>query len=445
MKSKSTPHILGLRTAQLSVFSCPNRFRVLVAGRRSGKTELALISMLTTCVSIPNATAWYVAPSVALAKSIAWQRLKNLTKPFWSRKPLETERTIFLVSNSTITLRGADNPDSLRGNGLDFVVLDEFATMRPQVWEEAIRPALADRNGRALFIGTPSGHNHFYDLYKSASLQQDPEWAAFHFTTAEAGLIPEKEIQSALRHLDAKTFAQEYNAEFTGSGNTQVYYTFKPAVHVKPLEFDVLHPLIWAIDFNVNPMSMLLIQCVKDGKIVHVLDEISLKHSNTQEACNAFLERLSPNHKLIPAYQRPLKVQVYGDASGNQHRTSGTITDWTIVKNFFANWVGSLEHTVHVNKTNPAVRDRVNCVNSRLRSADDEVHMFIDPRCKELIRDLNQVIWEVEPNGLTGSKINKSDSDRTHMSDALGYYIAQAYPLRPPAGHNSSGPIFHLS
>ena len=89
--------------------------------------------------------------------------------------------------------------------------------------------------------------------------------------------------------------------------------------------------------------------------------------------------------------------------------------------------------SVHVNKTNPAVRDRVNCVNSRLRSADGEVHMFIDPRCKELINDLDQVIWEVERNGQTGVHINKSDPNRTHMSDALGYYIAQAYPLRPLA------------
>jgi hypothetical protein len=445
MKSTSREYILGLRTAQLSVFSDPTRFRVLVAGRRFGKTELALTSMLTTCVQKPNARAWYVAPSFYLAKSIAWDRLKSISKPFWSRRPLETELTIFLISNSTMTLRGADNPDSLRGNGLDYVVLDEFASMRPEAWDEAIRPALSDRNGRALFIGTPKGHNHFYELFRDAKTQNDPEWSAFQYTTAEGGLIPEKEITSAFTHLDTNTFNQEYNAEFTGSGNAHVYYPFDPSVHVTPLQFEPLHPLIWAIDFNVNPMSMLLMQCVNGGSTVHVLDEISLKHSNTQEACNAFLERLAPNHKLIPAYQRPLTVKVYGDASGNQHRTSGATTDWTIVKNFFSNWVGSLEHTVHVNKTNPAIRDRVNCVNSRLKSADGEVHMLIDPRCKELIRDLDRVVWEMEPNGQTGSKINKSDPDRTHMSDALGYYIAQAFPLRPPAGHNASGPLFHLS
>jgi hypothetical protein len=313
--------------------------------------------------------------------------------------------------------------------------------VREEIWTEILRPALSDRQGRALFIGTPKGYNHFHALFQFAQQHSGGEWAAFQFATADGGLVSPNELHSASQQLDADTFLQEFGGQFTGAGRSRVYYNFKPHVHVKPLTFDPQAPLVWTIDFNVNPMSMLLVQCPQRGQIVHVLDEISLKHSNTQQACDAFLERISPLNKLVPANLRPLTVQVYGDASGNQCRTSGTATDWTIVQNFFSQWKGSFSHSVHVNKVNPAVRDRVNCVNARLLNVYEEPHLFVDPRCIELIRDLDEVIWEVEPNGQSGSSIKKSDPTRTHMSDALGYYIAQAFPLRPLIGPNSSGPI----
>jgi hypothetical protein len=175
-------------------------------------------------------------------------------------------------------------------------------------------------------------------------------------------------------------------------------------------------------------MCMLIAQRI--GDVVHVLDEIILRGSNTEQACVAFLDRLSPAHKLVPAYQRPLNIEIYGDASGHQHRTSAATTDWTIIRNFFSHWKGQITYSVHVNNVNPAVRDRVNCVNSRLENMTGDVRLFIDPRCRELTRDLEQVIWATDRNGRTTSEINKSDPNRTHSSDALGYYIAQAFPLR---------------
>ena len=307
--------------------------------------------------------------------------------------------------------------------------------MRPESWTEVLRPSLADRKGRALFIGTPKGRNHFYDHFEYA--KTDPDWAAFQFTTAEGGIVDPSELKAAARQLDAETYQQEFEAQFTGLGRKQVYYAFDRAKHCLPLTFQPLHPLVWTIDFNVNPMCMLLIQ--RFGDDVHVLDEIVLNHTNTEEACKSFLDRLSTMHKLIPAHQLPLHIDMYGDASGNQHRTSGTATDWNIIRQFFSNWKGQITHAIHVNKVNPAVRDRVNCVNSRLLNVYDEVHLFVDPRCRELIRDLELVTWATDSNGQIGSDINKSDPDRTHSSDALGYYIAQAFPLLPKIGHQSSG------
>ena len=164
---------LTLRGAQMKVFLCKKRFRVLVAGRRFGKTQLALVELLRAVWNKKDAMAWYVAPSYRQAKQIAWQRLKSLTRPYWAGKPNETDLSIRIVGGGTIALRGADRPDSLRGSGLDFVVLDEYASMRPDCWSEVLRPALSDRQGGALFMGTPQGSDHLFEKFEHAG--QDPD------------------------------------------------------------------------------------------------------------------------------------------------------------------------------------------------------------------------------------------------------------------------------
>ena len=422
----------GLRTNQLAVYHSPARFRVVVAGRRFGKTQLSLLEMIRAAQK-NNSKIWYIGPSYEQAKRILWDRLKAITRPFWNGRPMETELTVRLVNGSTISLRGADRPDSIRGNGLDFAVMDEFASMQPAVWHKVIRPALSDRLGRALFLGTPAGSNHFYDLYKKALT--DPEWAAFQFTTSQGGNVRESEIASALADLDEESFRQEFEAVFTAAGSNRVYYAFSPELNVQPITFDSYLPLIWAIDFNVNPMSMLLMQ--RSGDSTYVFDEISVKpDANTERGCDAFLARTS---KLNP---NKMKVEIYGDASGHQQRTSAVATDWAIIKDFFSKYPNQYMYSVRTGHSNPSVRDRVNCVNSRLKSANDQVHLYIDPRCHELIKDLEQVTWALDANGRPSSEIDKSTKDRTHMSDALGYYIAQAFPMKGRIGPNSSGPLF---
>jgi len=423
-------HILGLRTHQLEVFNSPARFRVLVAGRRFGKTHLALTEMLHFS-QVKGRDIWYVGPSYRQAKRIAWARLKKLTRPYWSKLPSETDLTIHLTFGSSISIRGADRPDSLRGDGLDLVVLDEFASMRPEAWAEVLFPSLTDRNGRALFISTPKGRNHFFEHFEYA--KTDSDWAVFQFTTAQGGMVDDEELRRAARQLDPESYSQEFEAEFTGAGRNRVYYAFDPAIHVQPVSFEIYHPLVWSIDFNVNPMCMLLMQRIYDS--VYIFDEIVIQPAaNTEAACNAFLERTWP---FISNNIRPVSVEIYGDASGHQRRTSGSATDWTIIREFFARTVPHFNHSIHSNSANPAVRDRVNCVNARLRNALGEAHLFIDPRCRELIRDLEQVSWA---HG--ASEIDKRDPARTHASDALGYYISQVFPLRSLGGHQSSGSLF---
>lgn len=194
---------IHLRRLQAQVFHSDRRFRVLVAGRRFGKTYLAITELCRAAWG-KGKVAWYVAPNYRQAKRIAWKPLKEITRPFWAGKPNESDLTIPLTAGGTIGLRGADNYDSLRGEGLDFVVLDEYASMRPEAWTEVLRPALADRKGKALFIGTPNGLNHFYDLFQEA--RTHAEWAAFQFTTEQGGNVAVDELASAASQLDERIY-----------------------------------------------------------------------------------------------------------------------------------------------------------------------------------------------------------------------------------------------
>jgi hypothetical protein len=423
-----------LKPNQAKVFNCEARFRVLVAGRRFGKTFLALAEMMSVATQ-HNRLIWYVGPNDHQSKRIVWDRLKALTRPHWAKPASETELRIHLDSGSSIVVNGAFNPDTLRGDGLDLIVLDEYASMKPEAWTEVFRPALTDRQGRALFIGTPKGCNHFYERFEYA--HNDPNWAAFQFTTAQGGLVADAELSHAARELDPQSYQQEFGGEFVTAGRNRVYYTFNRGLHLCALAFEPLHALVWAIDFNVNPMCMLLMQRL--GDTVQVFDEIVLPNANTEAACQAFVDRVAPLHHLIQSYRRPMNIEVYGDSSGNQKRTSAADTDWSIIRQFFARWKGTYQASFRLLSANPPVRDRINCVNSRLRNNCDDTRLLIDPRCRELVKDLEQVAWATDSTGAVMSEVDKSDKSRTHSSDALGYYIAQAFPLKPLIGYQSIG------
>ncbi len=179
--------------------------------------------------------------------------------------------------------------------------------------------------------------------------------------------------------------------------------------------------LIWSLDFNVNPMCSVLAQ--RNGDLVEVLDEIVIEDAHTWMACEHFWQRVQP-------YRYPggaLAIDIYGDASGHQRRTSGTLTDWNLIRDFFSQLRGQAVVHIKAATVNPSVRDRVNVVNSRLQNAAGETRLSIDPKCKELIADLERVCWCTDSFGQPTTELDKSDRMRTHTSDALGYYLAQAF------------------
>lgn len=416
---------VGLSDRQLQVHESTARFRVLVAGRRFGKTQLALAELLWATWPYKGRTGWYVGPSYRQAKRIAWERLKSAVRTDPEARINETDLTIHFPTGSSVSLRGADQYDSLRGNALDFVVLDEFASMKPEVWPEVIRPALADRRGRALFIGTPQGHDHLYDRFQFA--QSDPDWAAFHFTTMDGGNVTADELASAARELDERLYRQEFEASFENTAVGRAYHAFSREANVRPCQYRPGAHLIWSLDFNVHPMCSVIAQ--RDGEIVEVLDELVLDDATTQRACERFWDR-------IYAWRRNtlLTVDIHGDASGYQRRTSATATDWALIRQYFAGHHGQVTAHVRAATANPSVRDRVNIVNSRLLNATGEHRLFIDPKCRHLILDFERICWQQDDLGQPTTELDKSDRMRTHTSDALGYFLTQAFPLGPKIG-----------
>lgn len=415
---------IGLRPAQMEVFRSDRRFRVLVAGRRFGKTQLAMVEMLRAACG-KDKRVWYVAPSYRQAKQIAWARLKEMTRPWWGEKPLEAELTVRLKWGGVIALKGADQYDSLRGTGLDFVVLDEYASMRKECWTDVLRPALSDRRGGALFIGTPQGCDHLYEQFEFA--KTDADWAAFRFSTMEGGNVSEEELQSAAREMDARLWRQEFEASFDAAGQSRAYGAFSREGNVAECRFRAGEPLIWSLDFNVNPMCSVLAQQVDET--VYVIDEMVLEDAHTEKACEALIEKTEAWRRL-----GEIALQIFGDASGHQRRTSGALTDWGVIRAFLAEWRGSYVPELRVPRANGAVRDRVNAVNSRLCNRAGERRLVVDPRCKELIRDLETVRWKTDANGSVSGELEKRDPKRTHVSDALGYYLVGAFPVRERAG-----------
>jgi hypothetical protein len=343
---------------------------------------------------------WYVAPTYKSAKDIAWDMLIQTVPQDYIQKKNESTLTIRLKNGSVISLKGAEKPDNLRGRSLDLAVLDEFADMKPETWYEVIRPSLSDRQGDAVFIGTPKGRNHFYDLWTKGTDKHD-NWKSFQYTTLDGGNVPANEIESAKSDLDSRTFEQEYLASFVNYAGI-IYYNFDREQTVQPYT-GTDNQLHIGMDFNLDPMSACV--AVRKGRVLHFIDEIVIYSSNTDEMVSE-----------INARYPDKQITIYPDPASRQRKTSaGGRTDLSILQN--------AGYAVNVKNRHPAVRDRINAVNSRLLSGDGERRIFIDPKCKETIKGLERQIYKEGT-----SQPDKSGYD--HMNDALGYLVDYLYPIK---------------
>ena len=192
-----------------------SRFRVLVAGRRWGKTTFAVNELLQNALLNPGSINWLVSPTYRQSKQLGWAMLKRTVMPEVINKVNESELKIELKNGSTIELKGCDTPDALRGVGVSFLVVDEFASIPDgeMVWNEILRPMLLDTKGRGLFIGTPKGLNAFYTMYEKGVELKDG-FRSFRFTSYDNPYLDRKEIEQMRKELPPATFQQEVMTSF---------------------------------------------------------------------------------------------------------------------------------------------------------------------------------------------------------------------------------------
>jgi len=383
------------------ILSDASRFKVIVAGRRWGKTVLSLMYLLKDEFQ-PGERRWFITPTYRQGKMIVFPVLRQMFNGFVGAKLNESEMSVVFENGAELAVKGADNEHNLRGVELTKAVMDEMAYIKPHVWEEIIYPMLATTQGEVLFIGTPSGYDIMYELYTRG--QAEPDWRSWQFKTIDGGFVPKEEIERAKRTMDEVIFRQEFEGSFETTGN-RAAYNFDRTTHCTRSS-ELSSSLWWGVDFNVDYMTAVLACQYTDGTL-HFFDEIRLKNSNTEELALA-MKKIAPN------------IECYPDPAGKARSTTSRRSDHQILRDH-----GFL---IRAKKSHPSHIDRLNALNRKLRDAEGNIGMTVDPSCIHLIKDLEQCQRD-KRGGL-----DKSQIELTHALDACSYAIAHKFPIRRMIG-----------
>jgi hypothetical protein len=343
----------------------------------------------------------------------------------WNLRKADGELTLE-TAESTILLRSLDQPERMRGTNLGWFGVDELSYTRHEAWQR-LEARLRDPSAERLCgfgVWTPQGHDWIYKRFIHNPV------AGYECTRAkpfENRFLLDKTPDYYERlesSYDPKFYQQEVLGEYLNSRADRVYHCFNPAVHLVRREYDPHSRLLWALDFNVAPMSSVIVQR-HNGHLV-VIDEIVLERGTTEEACMEFENRYKGH---------AAGLEIFGDASGRSTHTTGT-SDYATLQNSLHR-TGFRDIKFRVPKKNPPVLDRVRKVNALLTNAYGEVQLEIHTKCKELLKDLEEVLFKPD----TGVIDKARDPLRTHASDALGYLVWELYGEKPAAGEINK-PLF---
>jgi len=391
-----------------------HRFRVVSAGRRSGKSFLGILELVQGAAEVPASVNWAVYPTYGQGKDIGWTLLKASIEPFrpfgFIERTVESDLLVRCANGASIQLKGADKPDSLRGVRLDRLVVDEYSIMKPEIWEEVLQPATSDKRAPVLFTFTPKGYGAAYSLFRM-ELTNPEDWKSFHILTSEAGTIPADEIERARRDMDPRVFRQEYCAEFTVFAG-QVYGDFERARHVPeaPIPFDQSAEYACGMDFGWSAPSYVCFANIDAQENVSVFAE--------------YIRRETP----IPTIALAIKGMAPGrvpsliacDPAGAAKSEAMGLDAISELRSFFG-W-----ETVRYRANYPGViQDGVNVIRKWLRNGK----LRVSKTCPHLIQALEMYRYPDQRDGVQ-SELPLKDGISDHPCDALRMLMAYRFRAR---------------
>jgi len=381
-----------LHKSQDEVAADTHRFRVLCCGRRWGKTTLAVEEIKGLALS-KNARICYIAPTIQQARDIAWSMMLEEFKPIIV-KAVESPSREIIVRNlkggtSLIQLRGWEAIETLRGQFFDFIVIDEVASMRGfnVLFQEIIRPTLTDTKGQVMFISTPKGFNHFYDLFNT----KDEDYKSFHFTSYDNPFIPKEEIDKAGKEIPEDRFAQEYLADFRKTEGL-VYKEFNRTIHVSGEQPKTVVDTIIGIDFGyTNPSSIIPVKIDGDNHY-WVNEEFYKTHQTTEQIAEQ--AKLYGSTKCYPDPAEPDRIEILKKNGLNCREVS---------------------------------KDIVSGVD-RVRELFKQNRIHISPDCKNLIHELETYRYPEKKQDQ--NETEKPVKENDHALDALRYALYMTTPVK---------------
>lgn len=412
-------HPLISHPVQESLVSDKVRFKVVPAGRRSGKTERAKRFVVREAMRLTGAY-FVAAPTRDQVKRIYWNDLKRLS--FCSilpDNPSETALTIRFPNGSTISLIGLDQPQRMEGSLWSGGIIDEIADVKENAWAENISPALDTYNPEnpsyrpwCWLIGVPDGMNHYYDMAELARSGADPDWKLYTWHSSD--ILPADVIEAAKRRMSARQYRQEYEASFETSTG-RIYEDYSKANYTDST-IEKHEQLIWTHDFNYTPLSSAV--GVVRGKAVYFLNEIVLTSAVAQQSALEFVEKFKQHENK--------KVLIYGDPSGRAGEKHGHESDYIAIERVLKDNGWSFQRKVQLSTR--SIKDGQNAVRAKIANAMGEVSLFVN------VHTAPYVHKALATGSLKkGSTFLEEDGEYQHIGTAIRYFVDTEFPVASQA------------
>jgi hypothetical protein len=387
-------------------------------GRRSGKSWSAAHEIMPWLLT-PNTRGWIVGPNYSLANKIAREVkhmiMHKLKLPIESKKEISGDLYYMKLAglNSELSVKSADNPDSLIGEGIDYLVIDEAALIPRSTFEMYLRPTLSDRQGWCLFLSTPRGFNFLHKLYEFGKSEEHPEWESWRFPSTLSPYFKD-DIEELKRTLTKETYAQEFLCEFQ-SYSGKVYPMDRFTQVTEKVQYDPSKPVYGGLDFGYRHSFFICVQLHNQSKgfaDVHQIDEISMKNTKTED----FARKI----KALPY----TFTGIWGDPAGSGTNLQSGISDIAVFRQI------GLRVNIKRDAVTRNVVSGVSHVRRWFEDANGDPHFFIHPKCKESIQSYENYHYPEHRENSALRHEPQKDGKFDHCCDALRFLLTNLFPMR---------------